>query len=285
MKTRIQIAVVSVWVILIGAFCSPVSAQDESINITGTIRFYSPSITQPQPLDYGVGTLYTDGTDPSKEGQIPPFPPPGSSYLVYLDRECDPEDGDPPCWWKADLRGVPDSVINGGKKQFKIKYRIGVENNTGKPLVLSILNPDWPAGVDSMHVVDAQLARAFDHTFTGPVEIEIEDILTKYLDVTVYYNLNVSSVQADQRSVLRESLTVLPNPVLSSSLTVDGDFHAGDQLELTAVSGEVLLTEQLADSRRSIVLNVEKVASGAYILVQKDGQGRAVQQQHVRIVR
>ena len=256
------------------------------VDIIGTVRFYSPTITEPQALRYGAGTSYVDSTDRDIENFIPPFPPPGNSFLVYLDRACDVNDGDPPCWWENDFRSVPADVLSGEQQQFSIEYRIGIINNTGGTLSLSILNPDWPAGVDSIHMEDVMLARAFDHTFTGPVRIELEDPLTSQLKVIVYYNLSTSSVGTENDVAGQlEPMTLQPNPINSGVTTIHADFKQNESLLVTNVRGQVLAEEVIAEQTEAVELETSNLASGMYIVIRVDAMGKIQAREILQVVR
>lgn len=261
-----------------------VQSQDK-IDIIGKLRFFSPAITQPQVLQYGTGTDYTDTTDREVEEFLPPFVPPGNSFLVYLDRACDANDGDPPCWWDTDLRAVPADVQSGEVKQFAIEYTVGVKNNTGGTLFLSILNPDWPDEVDSIHVEDAMLARAFNHTFTGPVQIEMTDPLTSQLKVIVYYNLNTLSVAADAGVESTEQLLLQPNPAHASTITVNSHFKVGESLSVANMRGQVLMETFVQEETASVQINTEALPSGMYVVVRMNEKGQVVAQEILQVVR
>ena len=274
-------------VLLAGLILSaPTAHSQDKIEIVGEIGFFSPNITKPQILSYGAGTEYTDTTDRDVEDYIPPFVPPGNSFLVYLDRECDANDGDPPCWWSKDYRAVPDEVVNGGETRFSIEYSIGIKNNTGSTLHLAILNFQWPAGVDSIHVEDAMLARAFDHTFTGPVQIEIEDPLTSQLKVVVYYNLNTLSVNAESVAVEAEgTLTVQPNPGQGTSVMVRSAFKAGETILVTDMLGRTVIENAIHENASSLELPTSELFPGNYMVVRLDSRGRIVTRKTLQIIR
>ena len=265
---------------------TPATTQSQdNIEIIGQIRFFSPAITQPQVLKYGTGTNYTDTTDREVEEFLPPFVPPGNSFLVYLDRDCDANDGDPPCWWKTDLRAVPADVEHGEATRFAIEYTIGIKNNTGGTLFLSILNPDWPDAVDSIHVEDAMLARAFNHTFTGPVQIEMEDPLTSVLDVVVYYNLNTLSVATDAGREPAEQLLLQPNPAKASTITVHSNFKAGESLLVANLRGEVLMEEFVQEERPSLQVHTGDLPSGTYVVVRMNAKRQVLVREILQVVR
>ena len=178
------------WLFLF-ALTLPMQGQEEEVDIQGTLRFSSDVTPTVYILSFGVGTLYTDTTDREYEDYIPPFAPPGG-YLIAFERECTESDGLPPCYFKQDLRGLPDSVREMGLTRFALTYRLRIRNSTNEGLRLAIRNADWPAGLDSLHIVDIQLASAFDQTFTGPTIDTISDPQTTWLDVTAYYNLEVA---------------------------------------------------------------------------------------------
>lgn len=273
-------------VLLAGLFlAAPVARGQDKIKIIGEIGFFSPSITKSQTLAYGTGTDYTDSTDRDVEDFIPPFVPPGNSFLVYLDRECDANDGDPPCWWGKDYRAVPEDVVNGSETRFSIEYSIGIKNNTGGTLHLAILNYQWPAGVDSIHVEDAMLARAFNHTFTGPVQIELEDPLTTQLKVIVYYNLNTLSVESESQGVASEAaLAIQPNPGRGGVVTVSSVFRTGESVLVTDLLGRVVFEKSLDVGTASIELPAGEFVPGNYMVARLDARGRVLARKTLQIL-
>lgn len=261
-------------------FCSSavaVIAQETDVDIVGTIRFYSTRVTQVQSLSYGVGSKYTDSTDPDYEEMIPPFPPPGG-YLIVLDRACSSIDGDPPCYWKQDFRGVPDSIQELESPEFSIEYDVLIVNNsTGAGVTLSILAPDWPPNVDSIHFVDVQLPKAFNHTFTGPGEAEVTDEFTKYIKMTVYYNLNVSSIKAESvgESPLL-SLGVRPNPVEGNEVVVNSAFQAGDRVVVADMLGCSVAQHTFTQNAGEVRMGTAELSAGSYMIVHLNRKGEVL---------
>ncbi len=255
----------------------------QEIDIVGKIRFSSTESTTIYTLSYGVGTLYTDTTDRDFEEFVPPFSPPGG-YLIAFDRPCSISDGDPPCYFRQDLRGVPDSVVGGENNRFSISYRIRVRNATRKGITLSILNSDWPRGLDSLHVVDGTFAAAFDRTFTGPEVTTIDDPETTWLDVTAYYNLNTLSV-AEVVSRARALLSTIGNPVTGAEIHLpEGGSDLAGTLLLVGVDGRVIRTIELAESVDRLI-DVSSLPSGYYYLLYQDSKGHLREQRSLLIAR
>lgn len=247
---------------------SLIALNAQEIDITGRVRFSSTESTTVYALSYGVGTQYTDTTDSDFEEFIPPFAPPGG-YLIAFDRECSISDGDPPCYFRQDFRGVPDSVTGGENNRFSISYRIRIRNATGKGFTLSILNNDWPRGLDSLRIVDATLAAAFNRIFTGPEVTTIDDPETTWLDVTAYYNLNTLSVATDivQSKAL---LSTIANPVTGSQIQIpEGAADLGGNLLLVAVDGRVIRSVEVQESLTDAI-DVSSLPSGYYYLLYHD---------------
>ncbi len=272
--------------LVIGGIAAPLMAQEGDVDITGTLRFRSPGVTQVQTLFFGVGDKYTDSTDREYEEFIPPFPPPGG-FLVVLDRACSSGDGDPPCYWKQDYRGLPDSIAEIETPQFSIDYDIQIVNNsTGKGLILTMLAPDWPQNVDSIHFVDVQLPRAFEHTLTGPAVIEITDEFTTYIKMTVYYNLEVSTVEeATDAGIAESALQVAPNPANGNEIAVRSIFQAGDRVAVADMLGRVIVETEAAKGEREIRIGTAALPSGNYMVMRLKATGEVIGQELLRIVR
>ncbi len=263
-------------------FCATgLSAQGEDVDITGTLRFSSTASTTVYILSYGVGSNYTDTTDPGFEEFVPPFSPPGG-YLIAFDRECSVTDGDPPCYFKQDFRGVPDSVASGENPQFALSYRIRVRNATRVGFQLAILNGDWPRGLDSLHVVDAQLASAFEKTFTGPEVAEVTDPETLWLNVTAYYNLQTLSVAEGVGA--GSILASVVNPVMGQPLVLSSeDLPApGGRLLLVDVNGRVLVDREVEGE---VVVETDHLPNGAYHLLYFDRSGMLGEKRSILVIR
>lgn len=259
------------------------SAQElyESI---GKIRFTS-EIQSGDPavnIFYGFGTSYTDTTDQA-EVEIPFLPP--QNYYAWLNRVCDGPFAGDPCIWQEDFRGVPDSVASGDKTRFTLTFNVGLRNNTGGPLRLTILNPDWPEGVDSIHLVDPVVPTAFNKTFTRPATALIEDRFTTKLTLTVYYNLatlSVHSIEADK--VGTNHLLVAPNPVLSGGISVTGQMDAGDHLLIVNSRGEVISRIEVPQSEEKIEVGSD-IPSGGYFLLHLNREGAVMGRQTFQVIR
>lgn len=251
-------------------FSLPLKGQEEAVDIRATLRFSSDVSQAIYILSFGVGTDYTDTTDREFEEFIPPFSPPGG-YLIAFERECQESDGDPPCYFKQDFRGIPDSVRDRGLKQFALTYRLRIRNSTDKGLNLAIRNPDWPAGLDSVRIVDVQLASAFDETFTGPAIDTVSDPQTVWLDVTAYYNLAVSSVIEEMRPS-EGLLNQLVNPVVGQSLRLGSEIlQRGGRLMLVTPDGRSVVERPLGEGDG--VLQLEGLPNGLYHLIYFDRGG------------
>lgn len=258
------------------------SAQETDEEIVGTIRFSSASSTTVYVLSFGVGTQYTDTTDREHEDYIPPFLPPGD-YLVAFERECTESDGLPPCYFKQDLRAIPDSVREKGLTQFQVNYRLRLRNSTNQGLQLAIRNPDWPRGLDSLRIVDAQLASAFDRTFTGPAVAQVSDPQTSWMNVTAYYNLAVASVDRDE-SRQENLLAQLANPVDRGTVTLSSELlQSGGRLVLMSPDGRQVLEHDLGTD--GAALQVDRLPGGLYHLLRFDRDGEMVEGRSMVIVR
>ena len=268
-RGRIRLLIPSL--ILLGISLSlPLKGQEEDVDIRATLRFSSDASPTIYLLSFGVGTDYTDTTDREFEEFIPPFAPPGG-YLIAFERECQESDGDPPCYFRQDFRGIPDSVKERGLKQFALTYRLRIRNSTNRGLNLAIRNPDWPAGLDSVHIVDIQLASAFDETFTGPVIDTVSDPQTVWLDVTAYYNLAVSSVTEEMRPS-EGLLNQLVNPVVGQSLSLGPEImQRGGRLMLVTADGRSVVERSLEGDQG--VLPLEGLPNGLYHLIYFDRGG------------
>ena len=257
------------WLFLF-ALTLPMQGQEEEVDIQGTLRFSSDVTPTVYILSFGVGTLYTDTTDREYEDYIPPFAPPGG-YLIAFERECTESDGLPPCYFKQDLRGLPDSVREMGLTRFALTYRLRIRNSTNEGLRLAIRNADWPAGLDSLHIVDIQLASAFDQTFTGPTIDTISDPQTTWLDVTAYYNLEVASVE-DAEGPSEGLLAQLTNPVVGERLHLGAGIAArGGTLMVVASDGRSVAEHSLEEGGE--VLQLDGLPTGHYHLVWFDRNG------------
>lgn len=259
------------------------SAQEQYESI-GKIRFTS-EIQSGDPavnIFYGFGTPYTDTTDQA-EVEIPFLPP--QNYYAWLNRVCDGPFAGDPCIWQEDFRGVPDSVASGDKTEFTLTFNIGLRNNTGGSLRLTILNPDWPAGVDSINLVDPIVPTAFNKTFTRPATALIEDRFTTKLTLTVYYNLatlSVHSAEADESGT--NHLLVAPNPILNGGIHVTGNIDAGDHLLIVNSRGEVISRFEASQSEERIEFGSE-IPSGGYFLLHLNRQGVVVGRQTFQVIR
>lgn len=272
--------------LVIGGITAPLTAQENDVDIIGTLRFRSPGVTQVQTLSFGVGDKYTDSTDREYEEFIPPFPPPGG-FLIVLDRACSSGDGDPPCYWKQDYRGIPDSIAEIETPRFSIDYDILIVNNsTGAGLILTMLAPDWPQHVDSIHLVDVQLPRAFEHTLTGPAVVEITDEFTKYIKMTVYYNFEVSAVEAaqDVRGV-EKALLVTPNPANGNEVVVRSAFQSGDRVAVADMLGRVITEVEVEKGENDIRIGTADLPPGNYMILRLNARGEVRGREHLRIVR
>lgn len=269
-------------------FCAATSmvGQETAVDIIGNVRFNSPRVTQVQTLSYGVGTKYTDSTDQDYEELIPPFPPPGG-FLIILDRACDVSDGDPPCYWKQDFRGLPDSVADLESPEFSIEYNLVLVNNaTGANMMLTILAPDWPANVDSIHFVDVQLPRAFNHTLTGPAQLEITDEFTKYIKMTVYYNLTVSSVESVSRGEeVVSGLNLRPNPVNDEDVLLRSAFNTGDRVLISDMLGRVVAERGVREAVEELQIGTGELPEGMYMVVRVNTEGEIVGRDLLHIIR
>ena len=266
-------------VLFLGLVLQVGTVEAQEIDIIGSLRFSSTESTTIYNLSYGIGTLYTDTTDREYEEFIPPFAPPGG-YLVAFDRECSISDGDPPCYFRQDFRGVPDSVASGENNRFSISYRIRVRNATGKGLTIAILNSDWPRGLDSLRVVDGTFAAAFDRTFTGPEVTTIEDPETLWLDVTAYYNLNTLSAPSEPLESTKygsaiDLLSTIANPVTTQTITLpSGLADPGGIVRLVDVNGRVMRTVDFSQREGgSALLDLQGLPTGAYYLLYVDRNG------------
>lgn len=270
---------------VVSAMSVEIAWGQEPLEIIGTLRFSSPVASPAQALQYGVGAHYTDTTDRDDEDFIPPFPALPGTFVVYLDRACDSKDGDPPCWWQADFRSIPDSA-KGESSQFWIEYRIGISNNTERTLSLSIFPLDWPSGVDSIYVEDVILPRAFQHTLTGPVEVEIEDIQTTQLRLRVYYNLNTLSVDQELvESVSPILLEVLPNPSVYDQVILRSAFRQGDRILVTDMLGRVVNEIDVPEAAEEIRIGTAGMAAGNYPVAKLNEKGEIVGRDLLRVIR
>ncbi len=246
--------------------------SQENFESIGKISFtpVNQSGALPANVWYGFGTQYTDTTD---EGEVEiPFLPP-QSYYAWLKRPCDGPFAGDPCIWQEDFRGVPDSVLEGEQTRFSLEFTIGLRNNTGGALRLSILNPDWPPGVDSIHLVDPVVPTAFNKTFTGPAVALIEDQFTTRLTMTVYYNLRTLSVQNQEQGETEESqLLLTPNPVQQGPIIISGEMNAGDRLLVVNSRGETVLEHKLEEFATGTELG-EDLSAGPYFLLHLDSEG------------
>jgi hypothetical protein len=257
--------------LILFSFAQQLTGQEENVDIRATLRFSSDVSSTIYILSFGVGSDYTDTTDREFEEFIPPFAPPGG-YLIAFERECQESDGDPPCYFKQDFRGIPDSVKERGLKQFTLTYRLRIRNLTNEGLNLAIRNPDWPVGLDSVRIVDIQLASAFDETFTGPRIDTVSDPQTVWLDVTAYYNLAVSSVTEKLRPS-EELLHQLVNPVVGHSLSLSPEIRQrGGRLVLVTHDGRSVVEHSLQQGDAGI-LPLEGLPNGPYHLIHFDRRG------------
>ena len=265
-----------------GMICETARAQEEIIDIVGRLNFTSERSSSAYHLYYGVGSNYTDTTDKAYEQFIPPFTPP-QDYLIVFERECTYSDGDPPCFWNEDLRGVPDSVKE-GKQHFALTYRIrSVSNQTGAGFKLSILNPDWPDGLDSINIVDPIVPTAFNRTITGPITGVVIDQFTSRLTLTAYYTVEpASGVQTEEHE--DNHLVIAPNPVLDGRVHVAGPLRAGDQLVVIDNRGERVMWREMTNEQKMVELQ-DDLPSGAYFLLHLDTSGSVLGKASFQIIR
>ena len=235
-------------------------------DVMGTLRFALPDGTHSSKVAYGIGENYTDTTDVG-ELEIPPFLPPDAQYYSVINRPCDGEFAGDPCWWAQDYRAYPDSVTSGEVSRFSVEYEILIFNSSGGPGRMSILNPDWPSGVDSIHLVDAQLPSAFNVVVTGPSITPIEDPFTSRIIVKVYYNLSTLSVETETGP--KESLGTLslaPNPYSSGQLRLNRKYESGDLVNIYDSKGELVTRANPIEVGAGSSINVDHLLTGFYYL-------------------
>ena len=284
-RKSMKLMIRSVLILVVGIITTSyqLRSQDRIVDIVGTLRFSSERSSIIYNLSYGVGTNYTDTTEREYEESVPPFLPPGG-YLIVFERECTPSDGDPPCYWKQDLRGIPDSVGDQLRTQFALKYNIHIHNQTGAGFQLSILNSDWPVGVDSVNIVDPDVPTAFNETFTGPAIVTIEDEFTARLAVTAYYNLATLSVMDFIQGTSEKQLHIGPNPSFRET-TVVTEMRPGDRIIVMNLMGETVLSREITESTNRFVLPIEGLTEGMYIVAYKDANGLLTAQSKMQIIR
>lgn len=256
-------------ILLIAPFGS--TAQTGELDITGAFRFSNPRTTTTYTLTYGVGSNYTDTTDKEYETFVPPFPPP-DGFLMVFDRECAPSDGDPPCFFLEDLRGVPDSVANPeGTDRFSIVHRIRVLTPTGSGFSLRINNGDWPLGVDSIRLTEEHIAPSIDTLLTGPLVLSTSQSDIRALRVVVYYNLRTLSVEPDLllASDRFDPFDRIENPVLSGSIDLGAVIGPGDDVMLIDMTGRVV---RRTSGERATPIAVDDLPVGPYHLVRYNRQ-------------
>ena len=222
------------------------------VKSVGVIRI-SPTNQSGTPAQafYGYGSEFTDTTD-EEEIEIGFLPP--QSYYVWLNRPCDGPFAGDPCRWQEDFRGVPDSVEQNEVQQFMLEFSLGLLNNTGADLRLSILNPDWPDIVDSINLVDPVVPTAFNRTFTGPITTTLKDLFTSRLTMRVYYNLATSSASDVQSVAEFEELSLIPNPSHGLETRIKGAMKPGDEIIVLNLLGEIVLSKKIDRVREEVSL-------------------------------
>jgi hypothetical protein len=259
------------------------SAQGSDVDIQGTLRFSSlehPTLG-PNIINYGTGTLYTDSTDRAYEDEIPPFGAlPGSFVFAFL-RPC--SDDEVICWWNQDLRGIPDSVTEGGVTRFELRYTITISNGTNQGFRVGINNNDWPLGVDSIKIFDRVLPRAYTQVFTGPTIDTIDDPETSILDVTVYYNLRTLSVDRD--ATVESALAIAPNPLRGENLSLQGRFDGNDRLLLVDALGRTVDEKMVTEETTQIAWHALGIPTGVYYLLHFDEKGLLRGRRQLTVIR
>ncbi len=250
---------------------STVGLQAQEVDITGTLRFSSERTATHYDLEYGVGSIYTDTTDRDYETFVPPFTPP-DGFLMALQRECTVTDGDPPCFFLQDFRGVPDSVSGPeANDQFALTYKINVNTPTGTGFRMRINNGDWPLGVDSIHLVELHIAPSIDTVLTGPLVFATNQDDISALEFTVYYNLRTLSVHAATSVGVQESLGGLENPVNGGIQTLDRWIAPGDRLVCVDMAGRIVLQSNAVAG--AITVDFDRLVSGSYRILLLDSDG------------
>lgn len=226
------------------------------------------SADAPAKLRFGFSPDYTDTIDfKGPEFEIPGAPPSFYGAFIYQP----PDNGNNRPYINADIRGVPDSVLNGGVRRFEIHYVAEAFRNSaeGRLLVAEFARPLAPF-IDSVRIVDAiTQGLVVDHTFTHPGgAYTIDNDAITRLTVIAYFNLDVAGVIADDNTGSDHAeLQLGPNPLRAGErLRIGQTIPAGARVIVSDVRGAIVETANVVEETKGLAIDLPGVASGIYMV-------------------
>jgi hypothetical protein len=218
---------------LVAMLCLYGVASAQDVHIVDSVFFRSEySGDQGLFLAFGVGSEYTDSTDPGTRDREVFGPPPSGFFGLFL-RQCEyPFGGE--CYYGADFRAVPPDVAIGEEEQFMLLYKVSIQKGVGRKIIIDFPR-EFAVGIDSINMRDLLTGTIYNHTFTSGVsEDTVQNDGINQLEIRVYYNLGntePSAVSMTDGSGSRALL--MPNPVRGGTRIVyAGELPVGARLVL-----------------------------------------------------
>ncbi|MBC8145976.1 MAG: T9SS type A sorting domain-containing protein [bacterium] len=235
------------------------------------------NVDRPMYRAFGFSTGYTDTIDyrlqsQNREREVPAFPPSTFYALFESQNPAGP-------LIDRDVRGVPDSVINGTLSRFSRRYVIEIQRALGQQVTL-VMTRAFPLGIDSINFRDIIGAggTVFNQTLTAGSDSVIipHAALTRIAMIVYYDESDLPSAINESWSIAKNtSLPLTPNPA-TDAVVVEAILSAGSRIIVSDIRGATVSQQRLSESADRTWLSLSPLTDGVYFVRALDDQGSLV---------